>query len=526
MSKGRKGRKGSARGAQKGGAQAAAKTAEKTAAKAQAKSGIKTGKKLPLVAIVGRPNVGKSTLFNKLTGARKAITEETAGVTRDRMYGLVEWNGRRFDVVDTGGLELDAMRTGGTAKNKTIARAMMDHSFKAVAEADVVIALWDATEGLTAVDRDILQRLRGVAKPTFHVANKVDHATREGMQYEFYEAGVEKVFPVSAEHGRGVNDLLDEVVEALPPLEERAKAPARERQEGEDESGEATADPDAPQTRDETQAPDLENRIRLAVIGRPNVGKSSLVNRLLGFERSIVAEVAGTTRDAVDTALEWDGQQFLLIDTAGIRRKARVHEKLELFSVGKALDAIGRADVAVLVIDAEDGVHEQDAKIAGEIQERGRACVIVMNKWDLAEAKGITREGVTEAVKQTVKFMDWAPILFVSAMTGENVIAIMQAAQDAFIQYKRRIPTPKLNKWLDAATSAHPVPVSTRGPVKLSFITTGGTRPPTVVIFSNQPEAIHFSYRRYLENALRAEYGFIGTPVKMVFKRKKGSTKR
>lgn len=462
-----------------------------------------TVSRAPLVAIVGRPNVGKSTLFNKITGRRRAITEETAGVTRDRIYGFSEWNGVGFDLVDTGGLEFDATRTGGTAKNKNVARAMLDHAFRAVEEADAVVALFDAVEGLTAVDREVLKRLRALEKPVFYAANKVDSSSREQLQYEFYEAGVEKVYPVSAEHGRGVGDLLDDVVAVLPRV-----------------------DTETAETRDEThRAANLE-RIRVSVVGRPNVGKSSLVNRMLGYERVIVSEMAGTTRDAVDTALLYQDREYLLIDTAGIRRKARVNDKLEKFSVVKALDAIGRCDVAVLVMDAIEGVHEQEAKIAGEIDAKGRAALIVLNKWDLAFANEIDEAAALDTIRRTIKFMPWAPVLKTSAVTGHNVPKILEAAAACFEQYTRRLPTPKLNKWLAAATEAHPPPATPRGPVNMNFATTAGTRPPQVVIFTNHPDAIHFSYQRYLENSLREEFGLQGTPVRITFKKKKGKPKR
>lgn len=460
-------------------------------------------KRLPLVAIVGRPNVGKSTFFNKLVGRRHAITEETAGVTRDLVYGMVEWDNHRFDAVDTGGLELDGGRTGGTSKNKTIARAMLDHAFRAVREADVVVALFDATEGFTAVDRDILKRLRAVEKPIFFVANKVDHFKRDEMQYQFYEAGVEKIWPVSAEHGRGIPELLDEILKNLP---ESAK-------EG------------AGSSRDE-MANEVRPRVKLSIVGRPNVGKSSLVNAILGFERSIVSEMAGTTRDAVDTTLTWGEHEFLLIDTAGIRKKARVTEKLEKFSIVKALDAIGRSDVVVLVIDAIDGIADQEAKIAGEIDEKGRAAVLVINKWDLARAQKMTEAELSEKLRWEIKFMPWATILFTSASSGEGVEKILPAVALAGEQYRRRIPTPKLNEWLKDATAAHPPPFSGRGPVRMNFMTMGGTKPPTFVIFCNHPESIHFSYERYLENSLRERFGYLGTPIRLVFKKKKGTAKK
>ena len=457
--------------------------------------------RLPLVAIVGRPNVGKSTLFNKLVGRRAAITEETAGVTRDLVYGMVEWNQRRFDAVDTGWLELDGGQTGGTAKNKTIARAMLDQAFRAVKEADVVIALFDATEGLTSVDRDILQRLRSVEKPIFFTANKIDHGKHDEMQYQFYEAGVEKIWPVSAEHGRGIEDLLDEIVKNLPAQDETATS------------------------RDEL-ANEKRPRVKVSIVGRPNAGKSSIVNRILGFERSIVSEMAGTTRDAVDTALTLDGEEMLLIDTAGIRRKARVHEKLEKFSVVKALDAIGRSDVVILIIDAIEGVADQEAKIAGEIDRKGRAAVLVVNKWDLGRAKNMTEADMADKVRWEIKFMPWAELIFTSAQTGAGIADILPTASRAAEQYRRRVPTPKLNEWLKEATEQHPPPFSTRGPVRLNFMTMGGTKPPTFVIFCNHPESIHFSYARYLENSLRERFGYVGTPIEIVFKKKKGAPKK
>ncbi len=475
--------------------------------------------RLPTVAIVGRPNVGKSTLFNRLTGTRKAITEETAGVTRDRLYGLVEWGDRRFDVVDTGGLELDGARTGGTAGNRTIAKAMLDHAFRAVEEADAVIAVFDATEGLHPVDRDVLARLRGVGKPVLYAVNKVDHATRETLQYEFYEAGVEAVIPISAEHGRGISELLDRLAEHLPEI-----GPREARVETRDELARGARD--ARTAEAEPAAGTAPERIRIAIVGRPNVGKSSLVNRLLGFERSIVSEVAGTTRDAVDTALEAGGRDLLLIDTAGIRRKARVHEKLEKFSVVKALEAVRRADIAVLVVDPTEGIPEQDAKIAGEIEERGKGAVIAVSKWDRARDLGLTEANVSAEIRRTLAFIPWAPIVFTSAVTGGGTDAVIEAAIAAFDQYRRRVPTPQLNRWLAETTEAHPPPVSTRGPVKLTFVTMGGTRPPTIVVFTNQPAAVHFSYRRHLQNAFRARFGFDGTPVRIVLKKKRGKAAR
>ncbi|HVO29911.1 MAG TPA: ribosome biogenesis GTPase Der [bacterium] len=457
---------------------------------------------LPLVAIVGRPNVGKSTLFNRLVGRRHAITEESPGVTRDLVYGLVEWGARRFDAVDTGGLELDAAKTGGTAKNRTVAKAMLEHAFRAVKDADVIIAVFDASEGLTGDDRDVLSRLRGSKKPIFFAANKVDSGKREELQYEFYDAGLEKVWPISAEHGRGISELLDAVVEAIP------------KREGEE----------AAASRDETV--NAVPRTRVAIVGRPNVGKSSLVNRILGYERSIVSEMAGTTRDAVDTALSIDGRDYLLIDTAGIRRKARVHEKLEKFSVVKALDAIGRCDVALVIIDAIEGVADQEAKICGQIDEKGRAAVIVVNKWDLARAKGMTEADLAAKIRWEIKFMPWAKIVFVSAHTGEGMEQILPAAAAAADEYRKRTPTPKLNAWLADAIESHPPPVSGRGAVKMNFMTMGGTKPPVFVIFTNHPESIHFSYLRYLENSLRERFGYEGTPIRIVFKKKKGNPKR
>jgi len=453
---------------------------------------------LPRVAIVGRPNVGKSTLFNKLTGSRKAIAEETAGVTRDRVYGRAEWNGVAFEAIDTGGLELDAGAEGGTSGDPVIARQMVEQALRAVKEAEAVIAVVDATEGLTPLDREVLEKLRTTGKPLFVAANKVDSASREELVWEFYETGVETVFPVSAEHGRGVGELLDEVVASLP----RSQV------------GEPAVEEAAP--------------IRVAVVGRPNVGKSSLVNRLLGEERSIVSATPGTTRDAVDTLLERGGKRYLLVDTAGIRRRARSGEKLEKFSVGKALDAVDRADLVVLVIDAIEGVHEQDAKIAGQAESRGRAAVLVLNKWDLAHADGrsLTEAEVSARVRRTIKFMAWAPIVFLSARTGEGVEALLPLIDAAHAEFTRRLPTRELNVWLQETVDAHPPPVSGLGPVKLGFATGGGSRPPAVVLFSNRPDRIHFSYRRHLENTLRAHFGLVGTPVRLVFRKKTGKPKR
>ncbi|HXV20755.1 MAG TPA: ribosome biogenesis GTPase Der [Desulfuromonadales bacterium] len=432
---------------------------------------------LPVVAIVGRPNVGKSTLFNRIFGRRKAIVEDIPGVTRDRNYAEVTRFDNPFTLIDTGGFE--------PVSEERLLVQMREQSQLAVEEADVILFVVDVQQGLTPSDIEVAGMLRRVSKPVLYVVNKVDGDRQEGGLPEFYALGVEVVYPVSAEHGRGIDDLMDAVLALLPP----APAPV--------ESGE---------------------EIRLAVVGRPNVGKSSLVNRLLGFERMVANPQAGTTRDSIDTPFTYNRKRYVLIDTAGIRRKGKVSQKLEKYSVVQALKAMDRADVVLVVIDAEEGVTDQDVTVAGYAYEKGRAVILVVNKWDRLTKDNATLGKYVEELRRTFKYLPFAPILFVSALTGQRVNKIMTEVEKVAQEYVRRIPTPQLNKVLSEAVKDHQPPVFQGKRLKFFYVTQDGIRPPSFVIFVNRAEGVHFSYERYLGNKLREAFGFTGTPLRLYFK--------
>jgi GTP-binding protein len=432
---------------------------------------------LPVVAIVGRPNVGKSTLFNRIFGRRKAIVEDIPGVTRDRNYVEVTRFDTPFTLIDTGGFE--------PVSEERLLVQMREQSQLAVEEADVILFVVDVQQGLTPSDIEVAGMLRRVSKPVLYVVNKVDGDRQEGGLPEFYALGVDVVYPVSAEHGRGIDDLMDAVLALLPP----APAPAEPGEE-----------------------------IRLAVVGRPNVGKSSLVNRLLGFERMVANPQAGTTRDSVDTPFAYNRKRYVLIDTAGIRRKGKVSQKLEKYSVVQALKAMDRADVVLVVIDAEEGVTDQDVTVAGYAYEKGRAVILVVNKWDRLTKDNATLGKFVEELRRTFKYLPFAPILFVSALTGQRVNKIMAEVEKVAQEYVRKIPTPQLNKVLSEAVRDHQPPVVQGKRLKFFYITQDGTRPPSFVIFVNRAEGVHFSYERYLGNKLREAFGFTGTPLRLYFK--------
>ncbi len=428
-----------------------------------------------IVAIVGRPNVGKSTLFNRILGRRQALVEDFPGVTRDRNYALVTRYERPFTLVDTGGFE--------PASEDRLLTQMREQSQLAVEEADVIIFLLDGREGLTPADQEVADQLRQVEKPVLFAVNKVDGPTQEAGLADFYALGIEEMWPVSAEHGPGVADLIEQVLTHLPP----APSP---RGEGEE--------------------------TRLAIIGRPNVGKSSLVNRLLGFERMVANPVAGTTRDSIDTPFAYNRRRYVLIDTAGIRRKGRVAMKLEKFSVIQALKTLDRADIALMVIDAREGITDQDLTIAGYAAERGRAVVLVVNKWDLVP-KDHTTAGQYVDLREAFKFLPDVPIHFVSALTGLRVSKIMADVEKVSEEYNRQITTSALNRVLEDAQKAHQPPVYHGKRLKFFYITQTGNRPPSFVVFVNKSEGVHFSYQRYLVNCLRKAFGFGGCPIKLRF---------
>lgn len=434
----------------------------------------------PLVAIVGRPNVGKSMLFNRLVGQRLSIVEDTPGVTRDRLYAECEWCGRKFDMVDTGGIE--------PTTDSEILLFMREQAQIAIDAATVIILVTDLRTGVTAADEDVSRMLLRSGKPVVLAVNKADStgATDVGV-YEFYSLGLGDPIPVSAVHGHGTGDLLDQCLKYFPPEDE----------EEED-----------------------DDCIKVAVIGKPNVGKSSLINRILGEKRVIVSNMAGTTRDAVDTVLENKHGKYVFIDTAGIRRKSKVDERVEKFSVMRAQMAIERADVCLILIDAREGVTEQDTKIAGLAHEAGKASIVVVNKWDLIDKETGTMEKMRKRIMNDLSFMSYAPILFISALTGQRTDRIFELINFVNDQSNMRITTGMLNNVLADAQARVQPPTDKGKRLKIYYMTQTGIKPPNFVIFCNSKELFHFSYQRYIENQIRAVFGLEGTPVNIVIRQK------
>jgi GTP-binding protein len=499
---------------------------------------------LPVVAIVGRPNVGKSTLFNRIVGdSRAAIVEDRARTTRDRLYGRAEWNDRGFVLIDTGGLEVDP--------DDPIEAKVQEQARLAISEADVIVLVVDAISGPTASDLEAAELLRAATAPVLVVVNKADNVQRELDANEFFSLGWD-TYAISASHGRGVADFLDELVEALPPesADERArKARERDAEAWEREVAAGRLEPfvvEGPEAEElgadggpephpglagtpEAGAPwDTEMALEsmdqppaIAFVGRPNVGKSSLLNAVLHEERTIVSEIPGTTRDSIDTTIPWGRGELVLIDTAGIRRRGKVASgpAAERYATLRSLRAIERADVAILVIDAVEGLTAQDAHVAGYIVEEGRGLVLAINKWDLvAEKTDRTFDQYVAWIREEVPFLDFAPVVSTSAKTGQRVEKILELAVDIWGERRRRISTGELNRLLAAATQrTSPPPVRGRRP-KIFYATQAGIAPPTFVFFANEASAIHFSYRRYLENRIRDEFGFHGTPIRLVFR--------
>jgi GTP-binding protein len=466
---------------------------------------------LPVVAFVGRPNVGKSTLFNRVVGERVAIVEDRARTTRDRLYDVGEWNGRRFLVVDTGGLE--------TRPGDEIEERVQDQARLAIEEADVIVFLVDAAAGMTPADQEANDLLRMARSPVIVAVNKADNQKREIEAAEFHAFGWPEIHPISALHGRGVADLLDVIVWSLPPesnieLERKraeSEAEAKAAEIGETEEFEEAED--AAFVLDDTPA-------RIAIIGRPNVGKSSLLNALLGQERSIVSDIPGTTRDAIDTAFEWAGRTVRLIDTAGIRRRGKVASgpAAERFATLRALKAVTRADVAVLVVDAVDGLTAQDDHVAGYALEEGAGIVLAINKWDLVEKDENTFDEYAADIRRAAPFLDIAPIIAISAKTGQRVGRVLEAALEIAAERRRRVPTAALNAWLRDVTLRRPPPTVRGRQTRFLYATQVGIEPPTFVLFASGAATVHFSYRRYLENQLRDAFGFAGTPVRIVIR--------
>jgi GTPase len=501
----------------------------------------RTARAIPLVAIVGRPNVGKSTLFNRIVGGRTAIVEDRARTTRDRLYGDAEWNGRRFVVIDTGGLEADTA--------DPIELRVQEQARLAIAEADTIVFVVDAAAGTTPADIEAADLLRRAPSPVIVAVNKADNEKRELEAAEFHAMGWDETYPISASHGRGTGDLLDAIVWALPPESEQEIA--RKAREAEAEAwadevatgrlepfvvgdpeedldgadGEAgLADAEAAETArwDAAIAAEADTApAAIAFVGRPNVGKSSLLNALLGEDRAIVSDVPGTTRDAIDTPLAWGRSEVVLIDTAGIRRRGKVASgpAAERYSTMRALTALSRADVAVLVVDAVDGLTSQDAHVAGYAVEEGKGLVVAVNKWDLvADKTDRTFDQYVEWIRHEAPFLDFAPVVSISAKTGQRVGRVLELAVDIWAERRRRVPTGELNRMLLAATERTPPPPVKNKRPKLFYATQAAIAPPTFVFFASDASAVHFSYRRFLENRLRETFGFDGTPIRLVFR--------
>ena len=516
---------------------------------------------LPIVALVGRPNVGKSTLFNRILGTRHAIVEDRARTTRDRLYGDTEWNGRRFLIVDTGGLEIDP--------NDPIEARVQEQARLAIAEADVIVFVVDAIAGVTPADLEATTLLRMAVAPVMVAVNKADNEKRDLEAAEFYGLGWEETYPISAAHGRGTGDLLDAIVWALPPESEselarkarevEAEAWARDVAEGfvlpmvigqtkrrgaggggsssDSPGGDTDESDDEPDDgeSDDAIGPDATARawdaaiaaesetapVAISIVGRPNVGKSSLLNALLGEERAIVSDIPGTTRDAIDTALAWGRSEVVLIDTAGMRRRGKTANgpDAERFAALRALRAIARADVAILVLDAVDGLTAQDAHVAGYVVEEGKGLVVAINKWDLlAEKTDRTFDQYVATIRQQVPFLDFAPVVSISAKTGQRVSRALEAAIDVWGERRKRIGTGELNRLIGDAVQRQLPPLVKGKRPKIFYATQAAVAPPTFVLFAREAGSVHFSYQRYLENQLREAYGFDGTPIKLIFR--------
>ena len=439
----------------------------------------------PIVAIVGRPNVGKSTLFNKLVGERRAIVEDLPGTTRDRLYGTTEWSGHNFTIVDTAGI-LPGEEHDVNASMAQIVRGTRAQAELAIEEADVIVLLVDVKEGITAADQEVAEILRRADKPVILAANKADSVKRAQDAVEFYNLGLGEPIPISAYHGTGTGDLLDVIVGEFP-----------ERVEADEE----------------------EYAVKIAIVGRPNVGKSSLVNKLLGFERVVVSDIPGTTRDTIDTVVEYAGNKILLIDTAGIRRSGKVERGIEKYSVLRALRAIERADVTLLLIDATEGVTAQDTHVAGMVLEAHKGIAVLVNKWDAVEKDNETFNAYTRSVRAALHFIPYAPLLFISALTGQRVTDAIELALEIMSERKTRISTAKLNTLLREAVRDHPPTSIHKGAhLRIFYATQAQVNPPVFLFFTNAAEQIHFGYKRYLENRIREVHPFMGTPIILVFR--------
>ncbi len=433
----------------------------------------------PIVAIVGRPNVGKSTIFNRIIGDRLAIVEDKPGITRDRLYGIGEWLDQEFSVIDTGGIEIEG--------EDTIMKSVRVQAELAIEEADVIIFMVDAKSGVTPADSEVAQLLFRAKKPIVLAVNKVDNLQRQDDIYEFYSLGFGEPIGISGSHGIGIGDLLEAASKHFPKVEQEDYG---------------------------------EEVIRFALIGRPNVGKSSLVNSILGKERVIVSDIAGTTRDAIDSPFERDGQKYVIIDTAGMRKRGKVYENTEKYSVMRAMKAIERADVVLVVINGEEGIIDQDKHIAGYAHEAGKAAIFVVNKWDVVEKDDKTMHQFTQKIRDHFLFMAYAPVLFVSAKTTQRLNKLLPLVMQVAEQHSMRVQTHKLNDVVSDAVAFNPPPTDKGKRLRINYATQVSVKPPSIVFFVNEPELMHFSYERYLENKIRAAFGFEGTPLRIFTRRK------
>ncbi|MCF8067849.1 MAG: ribosome biogenesis GTPase Der [Desulfobacterales bacterium] len=434
----------------------------------------------PVVAIIGRPNVGKSAFFNRITKTKAAIVDDVPGVTRDRHYGEARWDGIDFSIVDTGGLIV-----GDEDDFAVQIRYQVD---QAVADADIIIQMFDGKHGISPFDRDIVEMLRNVTKPVYYVVNKIDSEPQENIIYEFYGLGLDKLYPVSSEHGYGVPDFLDILTKDLP----------------------------------ESEGDESQQTVRVAIVGRPNVGKSSLTNCIMGENRVVVSDVPGTTRDPIDTLCHVNGKSYLLVDTAGIRRKGKVSKKIEKFSVIKALQSLDRCDIALIIIDANEGITEQDISIAGYADERKCGCVMLLNKWDMVEKDSKTAKKYLEELRMASKFLNYAPAMTISAKTGLRVPRIFTLVDEVYEQYCFRIGTGRLNRIIEKATTRTEPSLHKGKRMKFYYATQVSTKPPTFVCFVNYPDGVHFSYKRYLLNQIRETEGLDKTPIRLYFRKRSG----
>ena len=433
-----------------------------------------------IVAIVGRPNVGKSTLFNRLSRSRDSLVDDLPGVTRDRLYASVRWGDTPFIIIDTGGFD--------DQDRDTLVNQVRDHVIKAIREADRVIFMMDGHKGLMPGDEDMADLLRRSEKRVFTVVNKIDGTEQEHLVHDFYGLGMEKIYPVSAAHGYGLKTLMEDITRDLPK---------QGAWEGED------------------------SRIRVAVLGRPNVGKSSLINRILGFDRLLVSELPGTTRDSVDTLFNWKAREYLLIDTAGIRKKSRVKDRVEKFSMIKTLKSLDRCYVAVILLDAGNGIAEQDARICGYAFDRFRGIVLAINKWDLIKKEPSRKKALDEAIEEKLRFVSFAPRINLSALTGERVKKLFEKIDLVYGQFCTRISTGEVNRALEEMVRKRPPPKAGRAEIKFLYATQTAIRPPTFVVFVNRPKMVHFSYKRFIINQLREHFDLNYTPIKLIFRERR-----